>query len=113
VKRVYYSLQTTAYHEAIRKAVRNTTHVLDIGTGTGLLSMMAAKAGAASVTACELHTLMFTVAQQVVALNKLSDKIKIINKHSHDLLIGEDMPHKVLLSKDTCPLTAKGRSAGL
>jgi len=29
-------------------------HVLDIGTGTGLLSMMAAQLGADSVTACEV-----------------------------------------------------------
>ncbi len=31
-------------------------NVLDIGTGTGLLSMMAVSCGADSVTACEVST---------------------------------------------------------
>lgn len=41
-------------HKAGKKA-----NVLDIGTGTGLLSMMAAELGADSIVACEvIHNLV-------------------------------------------------------
>ena len=34
-------------------------HVLDIGTGTGLLSMMAASLGVDSITSCEVRYLIY------------------------------------------------------
>lgn len=37
-------------------------NVLDIGTGTGLLAMMAVKCGADTVTACEVCTKFHMVA---------------------------------------------------
>ena len=48
------------YYTGLRVAVKAMharglrANVLDIGTGTGLLSMMAAECGADSVTACEV-----------------------------------------------------------
>lgn len=54
--------QNQKYYSAISKAVQllrkkgQEVRVLDIGTGTGLLSMMAATVGADSVTACEVST---------------------------------------------------------
>ena len=57
--------QNQKYYSAISKAVQllqkkgQGVRVLDIGTGTGLLSMMAATVGADSVTACEVSTTQF------------------------------------------------------
>lgn len=80
-----------AYQRAIKKAVTGSSRVLDIGTGSGLLAMMAAKAGAAEVTACEMSKTIAEVAQQVIADNDLSGAVKLINKKSTALKIGVDM----------------------
>ncbi|XP_015913660.1 protein arginine N-methyltransferase 7 [Parasteatoda tepidariorum] len=84
------------YNAAIKKAVQSMkdqgrlAKVLDIGTGTGLLSMMAASCGADTITACEVFQPVAKCAEDVIKANKLDHKIKIILKHSTDLTVGPD-----------------------
>uniref|UniRef100_A0A7N8YF69 Protein arginine N-methyltransferase n=1 Tax=Mastacembelus armatus TaxID=205130 RepID=A0A7N8YF69_9TELE len=59
--------------------------ILDIGTGTGLLSMMAITAGADLCYSVEVFKPMAEAAQCIVEKNGFSGKIKIINKHSTDV----------------------------
>jgi type II protein arginine methyltransferase len=75
--------------------------VLEIGTGSGLLAMMAARAGARWVASCELVPWIAAKAAEVVAANGLSDRIKLIPKRSADLQIGPDLkePAEVLVSE--------------
>ena len=80
-----------AIDEALRRAVQPGSRVLDIGTGTGLLAMMAARAGAAQVITCESDPVVADVAKEVVALNGLSDRIRVIAKSSEDLELGVDI----------------------
>ena len=60
-----------AYQAAIAKVIKKKktagggAHVIDMGTGAGLLAMMAAKAGADSVVACDLHEAMCSVTRKV------------------------------------------------
>lgn len=49
--------------------------VLDIGCGTGLLSMLAVRAGASEVYGCELYEPLAQIAREVTALN-CGDKVK-------------------------------------
>ncbi|MEM7104487.1 MAG: tetratricopeptide repeat protein [Bacteroidota bacterium] len=84
-----------AYDQALRNAISNDDTVLDIGTGSGLLAMMAARAGATKVYACEMHTKLANLAEQVISDNGFSEKIKVINKKSTDLDIGADLDKKV------------------
>lgn len=60
-------------------------HVVDIGTGTGLLSMMAAKHGADDITAVEVFNPMAITAEKVIAKNGFSDRIKVIHSRSTEV----------------------------
>jgi type II protein arginine methyltransferase len=82
-----------AYEAAIGNAVKGK-RVLDIGTGAGLLAMMAARAGAAKVTTCETVGLIADRARDIVARNGLSDRITVIAKRSQDLTLGRDLPER-------------------
>jgi SAM-dependent methyltransferase len=68
--------------------------VLDIGTGTGLLAMMAARAGAREVVACEMDHHLAEMAREIVALNGFADRIRVVARKSTDLAIGRDLPRR-------------------
>ncbi len=85
--------RNAAYDEAIRRVVPGRS-VLDIGTGAGLLAMMAARAGAKSVTSCEQTPWIAAKAREVVAANGLGNCIKLIAKHSTDLRVGPDLSER-------------------
>jgi protein arginine N-methyltransferase 7 len=63
--------RVAAYQRAIaravaaRKAADGEVHALDVGTGTGVLALLAARAGADSVVACDLHQSLCDVARKV------------------------------------------------
>jgi type II protein arginine methyltransferase len=82
-----------AYEAAIRRAVPGR-HVLDIGCGAGLLSMMSARAGAAHVTACEAVAVIADRARDIVAKNGLASRITVIGRPSHELEVGKDLPQR-------------------
>ncbi|XP_063294767.1 protein arginine N-methyltransferase 7 [Pelobates fuscus] len=90
------------YYQGIRLAVQRVKErgeeaiVLDIGTGTGLLSMMALTAGADFCYAIEVFKPMAEAAVRIVQTNSFGDKIQVINKHSTEVTVGPDgdMKHK-------------------
>lgn len=84
-----------AFRRAIERAVRPETSVLDIGTGSGLLAMMAARAGARHVWACESNRSVSDVARSVIERNGYADRISVIAKPSAALQIGRDLPEPV------------------
>lgn len=90
-----------AYDAALRRAITPDSHVLEIGTGSGLLALMAARAGAARVTTCEMVEIVAEAAADIVRRNGYDERVKVIARKSTDLRMGVDLPQPadVLLSE--------------
>lgn len=83
-----------AFEKAINKVVSKKSRILDIGSGSGLLSMMAARRGAEEIIACEEHSGLSKAAKRIVDANNYRNSIKVINKRSDHLEMGEDYHEK-------------------
>lgn len=84
-----------AFFDAIEATEFTGKTVLDIGTGTGLLAMLAARRGASHVYTCEFNPLVAEKAREIIRVNGLSRKITVINKLSTDLISGIDLPKDI------------------
>ena len=71
------TVRNAAFLGAIERAVRPDMKVLDIGSGSGLLAMMAARAGAQDVQSCEMNPVIAAVAKQIVHQNGFADQVTI------------------------------------
>ena len=87
-------VRNDAYRRAIEKAAPGRRLALDIGTGSGLLAMMAARAGAAQVVACEMIRPLARAASRIVARNGYGDRITVVAKKSTQLAVGADLPER-------------------
>lgn len=76
--------RNAAYAQALQRAAPGK-RVLDIGTGAGLLAMLAARAGAAHVTTCEAVPQIAARARAVIAHNGLADRITLHAQRSTEL----------------------------
>lgn len=66
--------------------------VLDIGCGTGILSMFAAKAGAAKVIAVECSNIA-DYAQKIIEANKLDDVITLVKGKVEEISLPDGLEH--------------------
>ena len=87
--------RTFSFRDAINEVVGRDSIVVDLGSGTGILALFAAKAGAARVYAIE-RTGMINVARRIAVRNKISNIIWL-HDDSSDVELPE--PCTVLLSE--------------
>jgi precorrin-6B methylase 2 len=80
--------RTRDYISALRQAVRPDDVVLDIGTGSGVLAVAAARAGARHVYAVEASDIA-DVAERVFARNGVQDRVTLIRGWSREIELPE------------------------
>ena len=73
------------YRAALAKVITPESVVLEIGAGSGLLSIIAASLGAKRVVAIEANQHLAAVAKEIVRRNGYEGRIHIINKMSTDV----------------------------
>ena len=80
-------LRNSRYREAIQAVVQPGDVVVDLGTGLGLLAMMAAQAGAAHVYAVDVRPHVIPIAERVIAANSLENKITLIQGDATEITL--------------------------
>lgn len=84
------SVRCEAFRKAIAETVTPGCTVLDVGAGTGILSLFAAQAGARVVYAVE-RTGIAELARRIVAENGFSDRIQVLRDDMESI----ELPEKV------------------
>ncbi len=117
---VHDERRNAAYAEALRHFVTPDTTVFEIGTGTGILAMLAARAGAKHVYTCERREDVAAAAREIIARNGFAERITVIAKDAHQVRVGTDLPERCnlfvaeivdnsLLGEQVLPLTQLAR----
>src|SRR4249919_666030 len=83
-------VRTEGFRRAIYSVVRPGDIVLDVGAGTGILSLFAARAGAARVYAVE-RTTVAVLAQGLAAANGVAEIVQVI----HGDVMDVELPERV------------------
>jgi protein arginine N-methyltransferase 1 len=80
--------RTTAFIEAVREAVRPGDVVVEIGTGTGVLSVVAAQAGAERVYALECGNVA-PWARRIFRANGVGDRVRLVRGWADEVALPE------------------------
>jgi protein arginine N-methyltransferase 1 len=83
-------VRTEAFQRAIDSVVHPGDIVLDVGAGTGILSLFAARAGAARVYAVE-RTTVAVMAQELAVANGVAEIVQVI----HGDVMDVELPERV------------------
>lgn len=87
-KMIADGVRMNAYARALQESIRPDSTVLDIGAGTGVMSLLACRFGARKVIAIEPSSAIY-VARELAAANGMADRIEFIRDLSTNVTLTE------------------------
>ena len=92
-----------AFHQALAARVTPDSAVLDIGAGTGLWALVAARLGAKKVVAIEMQPLLASLIRKVAQDQGVADRLEVIEGDSRrltlprefDIVVSETIGHLI------------------
>lgn len=83
-------VRCAAYHQALAKWVKPDSVVLDMGAGTGILSLFAAQSGARKVYAVE-RTSIINLTRQLIEVNSAEEQAQVIHGDMETVALPEQV----------------------
>lgn len=80
-------LRNQTFYKALKRHVKKDVAVLDIGSGTGIWAIAAAKLGAARVVAIEKENLLIPIIEKLASKNGVSDRLEVVAGDSREVKI--------------------------
>jgi 2-polyprenyl-3-methyl-5-hydroxy-6-metoxy-1,4-benzoquinol methylase len=78
-----------AFYRALEEHITPDSTVLDIGTGTGIWAIVAARLGAKRVVAVEKDEMLIPIVKSLTRENGVEGKVEVVKTDSRELKLGE------------------------
>jgi type II protein arginine methyltransferase len=113
-------IRNAAFRRALAARIRAGHRVLDVGTGSGLWAVVAARLGAARVVAIEREPLLRPVIERLLEENGVADRVELITADSRDVrlrrefdLVVSETVGNLTFDEDIVHVMAQARSRWL
>ena len=83
------AVRNQAFYEALKSCVRPGSSVLDIGSGTGIWAIVAARLGAKRVVAIEHDPLLIGLIKALARANGVADRVEAVAGDSRQIGLGQ------------------------
>lgn len=88
-----------SFRKAINKVVKQNDTVLDLGTGSGIMALLAARAGAKKIFAIEFDFFVAEIAERAIKANNLKEKINLLINDARSYNFPQKIKFDVVISE--------------